>query len=61
MNSINPHRIAGQATAAHEIVADLGDAPDVLALPVGNAGTSAPIGAVSMMPLQVVLRSGDHA
>jgi len=38
VNSINPHRIAGQATAAHEIVADLGDAPDVLALPVGNAG-----------------------
>ena len=38
VNSINPHRIAGQATAAHEIVADLGEAPDVLALPVGNAG-----------------------
>ncbi len=38
VNSINPHRIAGQSTAAHEIVADLGDAPDVLALPVGNAG-----------------------
>ena len=38
VNSINPHRIAGQATAAHEIVADLGDAPAVLALPVGNAG-----------------------
>jgi threonine synthase len=38
VNSINPHRIAGQATAAHEIVTDLGDAPDVLALPVGNAG-----------------------
>jgi threonine synthase len=38
VNSINPHRIAGQATAAHEIVADLGDAPEVLALPVGNAG-----------------------
>jgi threonine synthase len=38
VNSINPHRIAGQATAAHEIIADLGDAPDVLALPVGNAG-----------------------
>ena len=38
VNSINPHRIAGQATAAHEVVDDLGDAPDVLALPVGNAG-----------------------
>ncbi len=38
VNSINTHRIAGQATAAHEIIADLGDAPDVLVLPVGNAG-----------------------
>ena len=38
VNSINPDRIAGQTTAAFEIVDDLGDAPDVLAIPVGNAG-----------------------
>ena len=38
MNSVNPHRIAGQATAAYEIVETLGDAPYVLALPVGNGG-----------------------
>ncbi len=38
VNSINPHRIEGQATAAYEIVDALGDAPDVLCLPVGNAG-----------------------
>ncbi len=38
VNSINPHRIAGQTTAAFEIVDDLGEAPDVHLLPVGNAG-----------------------
>jgi threonine synthase len=38
VNSVNPNRIDGQKTAAFEIVAELGDAPDVLALPVGNAG-----------------------
>lgn len=38
VNSINPHRIAGQKTAAFEIVDQLGDAPDVHILPVGNAG-----------------------
>jgi threonine synthase len=38
VNSVNPHRIAGQATAAYEICEVLGDAPSVLALPVGNGG-----------------------
>jgi threonine synthase len=38
VNSVNPHRIAGQATAAYEICDVLGHAPDVLALPVGNGG-----------------------
>jgi threonine synthase len=38
MNSINPHRIEGQKTAAFEIVDALGDAPDYVMLPVGNAG-----------------------
>ena len=38
VNSINPHRTEGQKTAAFEIVDSLGDAPDVLAIPVGNAG-----------------------
>jgi threonine synthase len=38
MNSINPDRIAGQKTAAFEIVDVLGDAPDFHLLPVGNAG-----------------------
>ncbi len=38
VNSINPYRIAGQQTAAWEIVDELGFAPAVHALPVGNAG-----------------------
>ncbi len=38
VNSVNPDRLAGQKTAAFEIVAALGDAPDVHCLPVGNAG-----------------------
>src|SRR5258706_6665841 len=38
MNSVNPNRIEGQKTAAFEIVDTLGDAPDYLLLPVGNAG-----------------------
>jgi len=38
VNSVNPNRIAGQKTAAFEIVDALGDAPDLLFIPVGNAG-----------------------
>jgi threonine synthase len=38
VNSINPDRIAGQKTAAFEVIQDLGDAPDLHLLPVGNAG-----------------------
>ncbi|MGH3966692.1 MAG: threonine synthase, partial [Mycobacterium sp.] len=38
VNSVNPVRIEGQKTAAFEIVDALGVAPDVHALPVGNAG-----------------------
>ena len=38
VNSVNPDRLAGQKTAAFEIISALGDAPDVHCLPVGNAG-----------------------
>jgi threonine synthase len=38
VNSINPNRIEGQKTAAFEIVDELGNAPDYLFIPVGNAG-----------------------
>jgi len=37
VNSINPHRIEGQKTAAFEIVDVLGEAPDIHCIPVGNA------------------------
>src|SRR5213592_4359479 len=38
VNSINPDRIAGQKTAAFEIVDEIEEAPDYHLLPVGNAG-----------------------
>ena len=38
VNSINPFRIEGQKTASFEIIEELGDAPDIHILPVGNAG-----------------------
>lgn len=38
VNSVNPYRIEAQKTAAFEILDDLGFAPAVHALPVGNAG-----------------------
>ena len=38
VNSVNPYRIEGQKTAAFEVIEDLGEAPDALAIPVGNAG-----------------------
>jgi len=38
VNSLNPNRIEGQKTAAFEVVDVLGDAPDYLFIPVGNAG-----------------------
>jgi len=38
VNSVNPFRIEAQKTAAFEVISDLGDAPAVHALPVGNAG-----------------------
>ena len=38
VNSVNPHRIEGQKTAAFEVVDQLGTMPDALAIPVGNAG-----------------------
>jgi threonine synthase len=38
VNSVNAFRLAGQKTGAFEICDDLGRAPDILAIPVGNAG-----------------------
>ncbi len=38
VNSINPFRLEGQKTAAFEVIEQLGQAPDYLCIPVGNAG-----------------------
>ncbi|MGE6258201.1 threonine synthase [Heyndrickxia sporothermodurans] len=38
VNSVNPFRLEGQKTAAFEICEQLDCAPDILAIPVGNAG-----------------------
>lgn len=38
VNSVNPYRLEGQKTGAFELVDVLGDAPDWLCIPVGNAG-----------------------
>ena len=38
VNSINPYRIEGQTTGAYEVCDQLGKAPDILSIPVGNAG-----------------------
>lgn len=38
VNSTNPHRLEGQKTAAFEIFEEIGDAPDGVFIPVGNAG-----------------------
>jgi threonine synthase len=38
VNSVNPYRLEGQKTAAFEVCDTLGVAPDILAIPVGNAG-----------------------
>tara|TARA_Y100000588_G_scaffold21157_1_gene21335 strand:+ start:1028 stop:1897 length:870 start_codon:yes stop_codon:yes gene_type:complete len=38
VNSLNPYRIEGQKTGAFEIVDELGGVPDILCIPVGNAG-----------------------
>jgi threonine synthase len=38
VNSVNPHRIEGQKTAAFEVCDELGGPPGAVAIPVGNAG-----------------------
>jgi len=38
VNSVNPYRLEGQKTAAFEVCDQLGAAPELLAIPVGNAG-----------------------
>ena len=40
VNSLNPDRVAGQKTAVHEIVEELGGPPDAFALPYGGGGNT---------------------
>jgi threonine synthase len=40
VNSVNPHRLEGQKTAAFELVEELKGAPEVLALPYGGGGNT---------------------
>jgi threonine synthase len=40
VNSVNPHRLEGQKTAAFELIEELGGPPDVLALPYGGGGNT---------------------
>jgi threonine synthase len=40
VNSLNPHRLEGQKTAAFEILEELGRVPDVVALPYGGGGNT---------------------
>lgn len=71
VNSINPDRIAGQTTAAFEIVEELGDAPDIHILPVGNAGnitaywlgyrTYAELGRAARLPIMVGFQAAGAA
>ncbi|WP_062201215.1 threonine synthase [Demequina salsinemoris] len=55
VNSVNPYRLQGQKTAAFEIVDQLGDAPDIHMLPVGNAGNIS----AYWMGFKEALSSGD--
>jgi threonine synthase len=50
VNSINPVRIEGQKTAAFEICDQLGRAPDIHFLPIGNAGNITAYWKVTRMP-----------
>jgi threonine synthase len=38
VNSVNEYRVEGQKTASFEVCDQLGEPPDVLCIPVGNAG-----------------------
>src|SRR4051794_28151508 len=63
VNSINPDRIEGQASAAREIVEQLGGLPDVLALPYGGGGntTAYLAGFGDQRPRILSVQSGERA
>src|SRR6478752_5147676 len=63
VNSINPDRIEEQASAAREVVAQLGGLPDVLALPYGGGGntTAYLLGFGDARPRILSVQSGERA
>ncbi len=66
VNSINPDRIEGQASAAREIVQQLGGAPETLALPYGGGGNTRAYArgfgeAGAGMPRLLAVQTGERA
>jgi threonine synthase len=66
VNSLHPDRLAGQKTAAFEILEELGRVPDVLALPYGGGGNTRAYAtgfaeAGSSLPRILAAQSGDRA
>ena len=58
VNSLNPHRVAGQKTAVHEIVEELEGAPDAFLVPYGGGGnTTAYAAALDELGLETPLVS----
>lgn len=60
VNSINPDRLRGQETAAYEIVDALGESPEAVALPVGNAGNITALWAGFVRYAEVGVTSGGR-
>ncbi len=62
VNSLNPYRVAGQKTAVHEIVEELGGAPDAFAIPYGGGGnTTAYAAALAELGLDTPIVSVEAA
>lgn len=71
LNSINPFRLEGQKTLAFEVCEALGDAPDVVVLPLGNAGNISAIwkgfrefhalGRITKLPRMIAIQAAGAA
>jgi threonine synthase len=71
VNSINPDRLEGQKTASFEVVDELGDAPHLHILPIGNAGNITAywkgyreywhMGLATRLPMMLGLQAGGAA
>jgi threonine synthase len=62
VNSLNPYRVAGQKTAVHEVVEELGGAPDAFAIPYGGGGnTTAYAAALVELGLDTPIVSAEAA